>query len=128
MGRKRKNEDRIRVNKREFLDRVATNSGIPASVVREVYDGIWGEIHELLVTGHDVSLDGYGSFSLKKHKGHLSRNVAMHDKDAEVFNHSTVMDDYYVIKFTAGVRWRARVRQEAAENGEKFRPQVDDMK
>ena len=90
---------RAKVNRNEFLDMVTqslpcfTDEGVKLSQadVRTVYDALVSKIKEIVVSGQDLSLTGFGSFTLKKHKGHPVQFEANEDS----------VDDYVVLKFTA---------------------------
>lgn len=80
-----------KVNKNEFIERIAKKNDMNAIVVRETYDAIVDEILDVLCEGNSLSLTGFGVFSLKKHKGHPVQFEAQNDK----------VDDYVVMKFAA---------------------------
>lgn len=77
-----------RVNKREFIARVATRSGQPRSMTSQVYEAVIEELSESIVErGEMVVLTGFGRFFTRRHKGHRVR----FGKDS--------VDDYLVVKF-----------------------------
>lgn len=78
-----------RVNKREFIARVARSSGYPISVVSVVYESLFEELTEAVRDGEDVVLTGLGRFYRQDHKGHKVR-----------FGRNDI-SDYCVLKFSA---------------------------
>lgn len=80
-----------KVNKNEFLSAVAKNSGFNVTVVKAVYVAFIEEIKHVVCNGYDLSLTGFGSFVLKKHKGHPVQFEAKTD----------TVKDYIVLKFAA---------------------------
>ena len=59
-----------KVNKNEFLGEIAEKTGLELNVVKTVYNAFVDEIRSVVCRGKDLSLTVFGSFSLKKHKGH----------------------------------------------------------
>ena len=80
-----------KVNKNEFIDRVAKKADVSVGDVRKVYDAIVDEIVDVLCDDKSLSLTGFGMFALKSHKGHPVQFEAKQDK----------VDDYVVMRFTA---------------------------
>lgn len=78
-----------KVNKNELLENVATKRNVPMGLVKDVYDGLVDEIISTVSSGYDLSLTGFGTFSLKKHKGHPVQFEAKSD----------IVGDYVVLKF-----------------------------
>ena len=78
-----------RVNKSEFLARVAVRSQRHPRVVTEVYDAMLAEITESANRDETIVLTKFGRFYRQSHKGHKVR-----------FGRSRV-DDYSVLKFSA---------------------------
>lgn len=78
-----------RVNKREFISRIAVSSGHPIRVVSDVYESFFGELTAAVARGEIVVLTGLGRFYRQAHKGHKVR-----------FGKKAV-DDYAVLKFSA---------------------------
>ena len=80
-----------KVNKNEFLSAVSKRSGFNMTVIRAVYAAFIEEIKNVVCHGYDLSLTGFGSFLLKKHKGHPVQFEAKTD----------TVKDYIVLKFAA---------------------------
>lgn len=80
-----------KVNKNEFLSAVSKRSGFNMTVIRAVYAALIEEIKNVVCHGYDLSLTGFGSFLLKKHKGHPVQFEAKTD----------TVKDYIVLKFAA---------------------------
>ena len=79
-----------KVSRNEFLDKVSVECGVSSSVVHKVYGGIISVFNDIIRSGRDISLTGFGTFALKKHKGHP---VQFDAKESHV-------KDYDVLKFT----------------------------
>lgn len=87
-----------RVVRSEFIAAVAKRSGVPAKVVREVYDAGIDEILAIVARGDQLVLQGFGRFYAQRHKGHPVQFFG--SKDQEI-------NDYVVLKFSAA-RWTNR--------------------
>ena len=104
-----------RVNKRDFVNRVARRAGVPVRVASSVYDSMIEEILEVVAGGNRVTLTGFGKFYPKAHEGHKiyqfpKKNEAEGEGTAEAVIDSeaepkappkTKVDDYYMLKFSA---------------------------
>ena len=100
-----KNKKR-KVNKNEFLSAVAKNSGFNVTVVKAVYTAFIEEIKNVVCNGYDLSLTRFGSFVLKKHKGHPVQFEAKTD----------TVKDYVVLKFAASDVLITDIRKNYEEN------------
>ena len=80
-----------KVSKNEFISRISSRCGFSRNDVRLFYDAFIDEIRDVICEGRDLSLTGFGTFSIKQHKGHP---VQFHSTGGSV-------DDYVVLKFTA---------------------------
>lgn len=78
-----------KVNRNEFLCRIARKADMPLEDVREVYNTFCDEMQSVLCGGCDLSLTGLGTFAMRKHKGHP---VQFDAKDGSI-------KDYMVLKF-----------------------------
>lgn len=87
MNNKMKNK---RVNRRTFIQTVAEKSGKDEAEIEEIYDCMEETAKEIVSSGHELFLIGFGSFFLARHKGHPVRYGA---DNAE-------FDDYIVFKFS----------------------------
>lgn len=96
---------RHKINKNEFLNAVAKRTGLSFKVVKTVYSAIVDEIRSVVCRGEDLSLTGFGSFTLKKHKGHPVQFEAKADK----------VNDYVVLKFAASDVFMSDIRHNYAE-------------
>lgn len=94
-----------KINKRDFIKHVAKKNDIPHARVLEVYDAIVNGIFDMVVMDKRVSLAGFGSFYLQKHKGHP---VQFEAKNAGV-------DDYVVFKFSTSDALNKKMRRLHAE-------------
>ena len=94
-----------KINKRDFIKHVAKENGMTSAQVLEVYDAIVNGIFDMVIENKRVSLTGFGSFYLQKHKGHP---VQFEAKNAGV-------DDYVVFKFSTSDALNKRMRRLHAE-------------
>lgn len=94
-----------KVNKNEFLEEIAAKSNMPLSDVRVIYDAIVDGVKNVVCNGQDLSLTGFGTFSLKKHKGHPVQFEAKSD----------TVQDYVVLKFAASDVLMSKIRSAYAE-------------
>lgn len=78
-----------KVNRNDFLKRVAESTGLSAATVKTVYDAMVDEIQSVVCSGKELSLTGFGVFVLKPHKGHPVQFDSSSDK----------VHDYVVLKF-----------------------------
>lgn len=92
------------MSKKNFLAAVARDSNISVENVTKAYDAIVDGIHDQLAAGNRVSLTGFGSFYLQKHKGHPVQ-----------FDGRAVIQDYIVMKFSASDALNKRFRKEYSE-------------
>lgn len=97
---------RRKINKNEFLSAVAKRSGLSVSVVKAVYVAFVEEIKNVVCHGYDLSLTGFGSFVLKKHKGHPVQFEAKTD----------AVKDYVVLKFAASDVIMTEIRRDYEKN------------
>lgn len=93
-----------KINKNELLRLVAKESHVKLSVVKTVYNSIVNQIKEAVCEGNNVSLTGFGRFSLKKHRGHHVQFEAKTDK----------VNDYLVLKFVASDVLMSDIRNSSA--------------
>lgn len=94
-----------KMNKNEFLSRIAKRNNLTLNDVKTVYDAIINELKIVVCSGQDLSLTGFGTFSLKKHKGHPVQFEAKSD----------VVNDYVVLKFTASDVLMSHIRAAYAD-------------
>lgn len=96
---------KAKINRNEFLEMVA--DALPAfgdtsgdfepakklspEDVRKIYDVVVDLMKDVVCSGKDLSLTGFGSFTLKNHKGHPVQFEASGES----------VEDYVVLKFTA---------------------------
>lgn len=97
-----------KVSKKQFLADVAKRVGMPVEVVTTVYEGMIEETHDIVEMGKSLSLTGFGSFYLQRHKGHPVQ-----------FEKHAAVKDYLVFKFSASDVLNRRFREEelAREKG-----------
>ena len=80
-----------KINKNEFFDRISKKHDIDVETIRTVYDAMVNELTDIVCEDRSLSLTGFGTFSLKSHKGHPVQFEAKTNK----------VEDYKVLKFTA---------------------------
>lgn len=90
-----------KINKNEFLETIAEKHDIPLASVRNVYEAFVDELKTVVCSGQDLSLTGFGTFSLKRHKGHPVQFEAKTD----------TVKDYVVLKFAASDVLMSKIRQ-----------------
>lgn len=86
-----------RVNKRDYVSRVARRAGVPVRVASLVYEAAVDELLEIVGGGGRLTLTGLGKFYPQAHKGHRARTKFKEGdggKEVEV-------EDYAVLKFSA---------------------------
>lgn len=93
-----------KISKKHFLAAVARDSGMSVENMTKAYDAIVDGIRDQLAAGNTVSLTGFGSFYLQKHKGHPVQ-----------FEGHAVIKDYIVMKFSASDVLNKRFREEYRE-------------
>ena len=98
-----------KVNKNAFLQAVADQVDMPLPEVRRVWDAIVDGALHVLCSGRDLSMAGFGMFSLRVHKGH----PIQFDQTPE-----TRIKDYIVLRFTPSDVFMDSVRAKAAIPGE----------
>ena len=90
-----------KINKNEFISTVAKKNRIPVADVRLVYEAIIAEIKTTVCAGKELSLTGFGTFSLKKHKGHPVQFEAKTD----------TVKDYLILRFAPSDSMMTRIRE-----------------
>lgn len=101
-----------KVNKNEFLQMISNKTNMRLSDVETVYEAIVSEIQALTLQGKDVSLTGFGTFSLKPHKGHP---VQVTFKKGHSEARVPSIPCYMVFKFAASSALTARLRKAYAQ-------------
>lgn len=94
-----------KINKGQFLRDVASHHNLNHGDVVKVYNAIVDELQRDVGCGYEVSLTGFGVFSLKKHKGHR----------VQFGNHA--VEDYVNLKFSAAGVLNRKLRDKY-RNGE----------
>lgn len=89
-----------RVNRSEFVARVAQRAGVDAQLVARVYDAMIEEIIQVVSQGCRLTLTGFGKFYPQRHKGHRVQRVNEEGRLQGTEVPETV-DDYAVLKFSA---------------------------
>ena len=95
---------RNKMNKREFLEKVARDNGLNKHTVSSVYNALVDGICDTVSDGTLLSLTGFGVFSLQVHKGHPIR-----------FEGRSTIDDYVTFKFDASDTLVKRIRKNTSK-------------
>ena len=90
-----------KISKKQFLADVAQKNDIPVKDITKAYDALTEGIHDIVMNGTILSLTGFGSFYLQKHKGHPVQ-----------FERRSAVPDYVVFKFSASDVLNKRFRDE----------------
>lgn len=96
-----------RANRAEVIDSIRRRTGLPATVVRTVYDAFFDEVVNQVTMGNSVMLTGFGKFYPLSKAGHsvqFKRGSGGDYIDGRV-------DDYQVLKFSASHRLNQRITQ-----------------
>lgn len=99
-----------KVNKNDFYERVAERGQVETDTVKTVCEAIVRELTDIVCSGSNLSLTGFGTFLLKMHQGHP---VQFKSKDKTV-------SAYPILKFTASDVLMSKIRDRCAggENNE----------
>lgn len=93
-----------KISKKNFLAGVARDNDMSVENMTKAWDAITKGLYDQLASGNTVSLTGFGSFYLQKHKGHPVQ-----------FEGRAVIQDYIVMKFSASDVLNKRFRKEYSE-------------
>ncbi len=95
-----------KVNKNDFLKRVAKKTCMNPAAVRDVFDAMIDEGKTVLCSGGELSLSGFGTFSLREHKGHPVQFEAK----------TEAVNDYIVLKFSPSDVLMAKIRSDCKKS------------
>lgn len=93
--------DTVKVNKSKFLAYAAAKHQMDVADLSKVYDVIVSSISDLTSQGHELSLTGFGVFSVKVHKGH----------PVQFGSSQSNVKDYPVLKFSASDALNRKIRE-----------------
>jgi nucleoid DNA-binding protein len=93
-----------KISKNQFLADVARNNDMSLEDITDAYNAIVNGIHDVVASGRTLSLTGFGSFYLQRHKGHPVQ-----------FEGRSNVEDYVIFKFSASDVLNKRFRQEDAD-------------
>lgn len=93
-----------KISKNQFLADVARNNDMSLEDITDAYNAIVSGIHDVVASGRTLSLTGFGSFYLQRHKGHPVQ-----------FEGRSNVEDYVIFKFSASDVLNKRFRQEDAD-------------
>lgn len=94
-----------KVNKNEFIERIAKDNNMDVDTVRTVYEAIVNELVDIVCKDQSLSLTGFGTFALHDHKGHPVQFGARVES----------VDDYKILKFAASDVLMSRIRSKVCE-------------
>lgn len=105
-----------RVNRSDFIARVALRAGVDVRVAAELCDALVDEIIAVVSEGNRLTLTGFGKFYPQQHKGHPVQRV---DEDGKLGGtvDPLVVDDYAVLKFSATRAVNRRIAPGATRAG-----------
>lgn len=92
---------KTKVNKNDFLEMVAKKNNMQPAEVRAIYDSMIEVARSILCKRQDLSLTGFGTFSLQTHKGHPVQFRK---------NSKNTVDDYVVLKFAVSDVLMSKIR------------------
>ncbi|MET0886381.1 MAG: HU family DNA-binding protein, partial [Mycetocola sp.] len=97
-----KKEPEPRVNKREYVARVARRAGVPVKVANLVYEAAIEELLATLASGDKLTLTGFGKFYPQVHKGHrVQTKIGRQGEEVPVEpDVEAMVEDYAVVKFS----------------------------
>ena len=94
-----------RINKSEFMERVAHKNDLEVKDVLKVWDAIESELYRQLILGKRVVFTRFGTFEIKSHKGHPVKLA--HGPD--------VVDSYLVLSFKTSENLNKKIRNEGED-------------
>lgn len=83
-----------KVNKQEFIERIAENAKISKTDASLVLNSITNVIEEAMLNDEDIVIPGFGAFKVQHVKSKMGRNIHTGE--------SVVIPEKKKIKFTAG--------------------------
>lgn len=95
-----------KVCKKQFLSEVTREAGMSLEDVSRAYDAILSVVERHVAKDERVSLTGFGTFYLQRHKGHPVQ-----------FEDNAVIPDYVVLKFSASDVVNKRLRAADGQKG-----------
>lgn len=84
---------KTKVSKKAFLSSMARKHNMPITAVNDFYEAFIEEIYSTIASGHTLTLTGFGSFYLQKHKGHPVQFDGNEGRRG--------VNDYLIFKFSA---------------------------
>lgn len=68
------------MNKKELVDKIALSADIPKVTASSALDCVISSVSEVLATGEDVALIGFGTFKVKERAARVGRNPKTGEK------------------------------------------------
>ena len=99
-----------KVTKKPFIAKIAAKKGCDIKEATEIYQLFINTLIEEILTGNEVVLTGFGSFSAKIHRGH-----------EVIFGGNKHMDDYITLKFKVAHTFKERLRDPNSKLLERLR-------
>lgn len=99
-----------KVTKKPFIAKIASKKGCDIKEATKIYQLFIDTLIEELMTGNEVVLTGFGSFSTKIHRGH-----------EVIFGGNKHMDDYIILKFKVAHTFKERLRNPDSKLLDKLR-------
>lgn len=94
-------EKKIKITEIELLSAVADKLGVSISDVSDIWNGIKQQIISECSDGKTIMITGFGSFCIKRHKGH----------PIQFDSGTSAVSDYPVFKFSTSDILGKRLRQ-----------------
>lgn len=95
-----KNDNKEKMNRSEFLARVAKRTGYSRRMIVEVYDAMVDEFVAAMRDKKQLLLTGFGTYFVQQHKGH----------PVQFSGGNEMVEDYDVLKFSPSNILKRRVR------------------
>ena len=95
-----KNDNKEKMNRSEFLARVAKRTGYSRRMIVEVYDAMVDEFVAAMRDKKQLLLTGFGTYFVQQHKGH----------PVQFSGGNEMVEDYDVLKFSPSNILKQRVR------------------
>lgn len=89
-----------KITKRPFILKMKKQGKYSVKKMAEMYEVFVKTLTEELIAGNEVVLTGFGTFTVKYHKGHKTG-----------FEEKTPSEDYLVVKFTAADSLKDRLNE-----------------
>ena len=90
---------RAKTSKRSFIIKMSNKCGLTVAEAYDVYDAFMKTLVDEILSGKDVIFTGFGTFTLKPHKGH---KIRFSDKES--------INDYLTLKFAVSNAFNKQIK------------------